>query len=251
VIIAGLTGGIGHGKTTFATLLAEQSRASVHFETWELVAEVAAILRDENPHHPDANDIPAINNWLFPLVDAVNLCTHVSISFADLKISDDRLANHPEYYSKLFEYLKAAREHPDRASAELTEETKHFFRPLLQWLGGYLVIVAGSGIWYDELVRRIAHQRSTGCDLVTVGGVRYPADAERLRNAGGVVLEIVRPDLPSTDVRDLTERDRNLICADSIITNNQDLDQLAAVAAVVYQDLSTRQLQPSYSASKA
>lgn len=246
MVLAGLTGGIGHGKTTFSRLLAQHAASSAHFETWELVAEVAAALRLENNTHPSPDDMEAVNVWLYPLAELVSLHMHAEIAYEQLKLTQESLKEHPEYYDKLFEYLRAVEATPSLADSEITDETKAAFRPLLQWLGGYLVAKVGSGVWYDEIVRRIAHLRSTGTELVTVGGVRYPGDAERLRNAGGMILEIKRPDLPEQDAKDITERERTLITADSLVINDGSLEDLAHCAAIVYGDLQLRQLQPEY-----
>ena len=173
---------------------------------------------------------------------------HASITFADLKLTPERLKQHPERFDKLLEYLRLMQNQPELANLDITDETKDIYRSLLQWLGGYMVIKAGSGVWYNELLRRIAHLQSSGYDLVTVGGVRYPADAERLRNAGGVIICINRPGLPERDSRDITERDRSLIEPDSIVINDGSLEELARCSEIVYHDLLLHQLQPQYSA---
>lgn len=246
MIIAGLTGGIGHGKTTFATLLAAKARSAHHFESWELIAEVATALRSEGNPHPSSNDTAAVNEWLFSLPDIVSLHTHQAVKGIRLRITPERLAAHPEHYTKLFEYLRHMHAQPALQTIDITVDNKEQFRSLLQWLGGYLVATIGSGIWYDEIVRRIALLRASGCELVTVGGVRYPADAERLRNAGGVIIEIERPDQPHLDAQDLTERERKAIKPDSVVMNNASIALLSRTAETVYADMSRRQLQIAY-----
>lgn len=249
MIIAGLTGGIGHGKTTFANCLAAQAKTTRHFESWEIIAEVATGLREASPRHPAPDDVEAINEWLLPLVDSVSTCTHTVTSFEDLKLTPERVAAHPENYQKLFEYLRTIKNDPVLAGTEINADTKEQFRGLLQWLGGYLVAVIGNGVWYDEIVRRITYLQNQGYELVTVGGVRYPGDAERLRNAGGSILEINRPSLPMKDAADITERQRALIKPDTIITNDGTLEQLAELAAVVYRDLRIHDLKAAYQAT--
>lgn len=249
MIIAGLTGGIGHGKTTFAQLLAQSCTASVHFETWEIVAEVATALHYEHTGHPNPDDLDAINECLLPLPDVVKLHTHTDISFENIRLTPERLAAHPEHFEKLFEHLRNVQANPDLIHEEITEANKEKFRPLLQWLGGYLVAIGGNGIWYDELIRRITHIKNNGYELVTVGGVRYPGDAERIRNAGGSILSIQRPQMPEQDTQDLTERQRALIKPDSVVLNDGSLEDLTACARLVQRDLSLRQLKPEYSAS--
>lgn len=247
MIIAGLTGGIGHGKTTFADLLAGQSGHARHVESSELIAEIATSLRSEQLNHPAPDDISAINTWLAPLAEIVRLQVHASIDPADLTLTTKRLAEHPEYFDKLFEYLRQVQTQPSLASVEITNETKEAFRPLLQWLGGYLVIMVGPGVWYDEIIRRIGHLRQV--DLVTIGGVRYPGDAERIRNAGGYIVAIERPGQATQDATDLTERQRSLITPDATVINDASLAALATCAQQVHTDLGLRQLQKRYLAS--
>lgn len=249
MIIAGLTGGIGHGKTTFSSLLAEQARNSVHFESWELVAEVANALRNESLVHPSSDNMEAINEWLNPLPDIISWTLHIDCNYNDIRLRAIDVADHPEYYAKLFEYLILMSEQPELLTVEITTESKEIFRPLLQWLGGYMFTKLG-GVWYGEIARRIGHLRSNGLDVVTVGGVRFPDDAERLRNAGGVILDIQRPTLPELDSLEITERDRTMIEPDVVIRNDGSLEQLSSCAEKVYEDLCMRTLQPQYTSVK-
>lgn len=250
MIIAGLTGGIGHGKTTLATLLANHSTNTLHFESWELVAEVATALRNDTSVHPPAKNIDEINTWLYILPDIVAQTLHANCTFEDVKLTPERIASKPENYTKLFEYLDLMAERPELATVEITAENKETLRPLLQWLGGYLVARLG-GVWYDEIIRRIQHLRGSSFTLVTVGGVRFPSDAESLRNAGGIILEIQRPLFAMQDKNDLTERDRMKIEPDSVVLNDGSLEDLTVCAKRVYQDLQLRQLKPAYTTVKA
>lgn len=249
MIIAGLTGSIHHGKTTFAGLLADQAHSALHFESWELIAEVAGALHREAGSHPDPADLDAVNDWLLPLPEIVDTYMHTPVKYADIRLTPARLQKHPEHYQKLLEYLADVQADAALIDTDITADTKEQFRPLLQWLGGFLVIVAGPGIWYDEIVRRLNNLRTQGYELVTIGGVRYPGDAERLRNAGGIILQIERPALPETDSTDLTERQRSLIKPDAVIMNDGSLEDLAERAEAVYKDLCFRQLKPEYGAT--
>ena len=130
MIIVGLTGGIGHGKTTFANLLASQAKTSRHYETWELVAEVGAALRNAGGRHPAPNDIPAINRWLSALTDIIASHLHVIVSYESLKITRAKVAKNPDHFVKLFAYLQSVHEDVIRDHDEITAETKELFRPL-------------------------------------------------------------------------------------------------------------------------
>lgn len=246
MIIVGLTGGIGHGKTTLASLLAGHCHSAYHFESWELIAEVASALLSEQTTHPLADDIDGINNWLIPLADIVNFHMHTSVSFRDIRVSPESLAEKPENYAKLLEYLQAVAADPELPHRIIDIDTKDDFRPLLQWLGGYMMTIS-PGLWYGEIVRRISQLRANGYELVTVGGVRYPDDAERIRNTGGMILRLQRPLEPTLDTNDLTERERSFIKADATISNNGSLAELSSLAGHIYEDLKLRQLQSEYS----
>ena len=249
MVIVGLTGGIQHGKTTFAGLLAKNARVHQHWESWEVVAEVANALRHENPIHPAPDNIAGINAWLAPLPDIIATCVHCPADYTQFALTPERLQAEPLHFAKLFEYLELMQAQPQLQSGDITDTTRQQFRSLLQWLGGYLVKTVNDGIWYDEIIRRIHLAESTDLELATVGGVRFPGDAERLRNARGFIIEIQRPGMREADKQDLTERERKLITADSCIINDGDLGQLAGCAQKVYDDLQQRTLAKQYTAS--
>lgn len=249
MIIVGLTGGIGHGKTTVAEYLAANTGQHRHWEAADIVTEVANTLRREHPMHPEPDNLAGINSWLTDLADIIATCTHTPADFTQLSLTPDRVKARPENYRKLFEYLRAMQAQPHLQTVEITPDTKRTFRPLLQWLGGYLVKTVNEGIWFDELVRRLRVSATAGLELATVGGVRFPADAERLRNAGGLIIEIKRPAVEDIDTKDITERERSKINVDSRLVNDGTLDQLRRCAAQLYQDIKDRSLKPEYIAS--
>ncbi|HSX36647.1 MAG TPA: hypothetical protein VLG13_00795 [Patescibacteria group bacterium] len=249
MIIIGLTGGIGHGKTTFAAYLAAFADSShEHWESSSIVIEVANALRHESPAHPEPGNIAGINAWLAPLADIIATCTHTQADFTQVALTPQRIKSQPVNFAKLFEYLEQMQASPGLQTVEIVPKNKGEFRSLLQWLGGYLVKTVGSGIWYDEIVRRIHLSAANGLKLATVGGVRFPGDAERLRNAGGFIIEIRRPHLADVDSQDLTERERNLIESDAIVLNDGTLEELRRCARTVFNDLKTRSLAKTYSA---
>lgn len=251
MIIVGITGAIGHGKTTLANFLAKRATSHQHWETWEIVGEVAAGLRNATPLHPASDDIDAINRWLAPLPEILAATVHADVDFATIKLTPERCRRHPENYAKLIEYLDLMRAEPALQAGDITIANKQNFRPILQWLGGYFVVTVDEGVWYDEIVRRIRHAEQAGKQLATVGGVRFPGDAERLRNAGGVIIEIRRPEFGEADRQDLTERERALIIPDSVVINDGSLADLETCSAAVYEDLKIHALKPRYDAAIA
>lgn len=250
MIIVGITGSIGHGKTTLAEFLAGQTARHRHWESSDVVIEVANTLRHESSGHPAAGDIAGINAWLAPLSDIITACVHCPADFSQLALSETRLAAAPDEYRKLFDYLRQMADRPELQAMEISQANKQQFRSLLQWLGGYLVKHVNRGVWYDELVRRLRRAEASGVQLATVGGVRFPGDAERLRNAGGFIIAIERPGQEVPDAHDATERERQLITPDTTVINDGSLQQLRALAADLYRDLELRQLRPRYQASR-
>jgi len=247
--IVGITGGIGHGKTTFGADLAAQATSAKHFESSDVIIEVANAWRATWGSLPPSSEIDDVNAWLQTLPDAITQITHVKTDAESLELTPERLADRPEYYAKLFQYLDELRAEPDLQTGVIDTGDKQAHRALLQWLGGYLAKVIDEGLWFDELIRRI--RQLSGIELVTVGGVRFPADADRIRAAGGIVVEVQRPAVGQTDIQDVTERERQNVKADVLIINDSDLEPLKRAAAHFYDDLIAGGLQPRYTASEA
>jgi len=245
--IVGLTGSIGSGKTTFADFLSGHDKSAAHWESWQLIAEVANALRRSSTTHPAPTDLAAINTWLEPLLAILKRVCHKVASFEAIELTEAGLASAPQNYDKLLEYLAAMQAKPALQKLTITEDNKETFRNILQWLGGYLVKTVGAGIWYDEIIRRI--QASDGLVLATVSGVRFPGDARRIKLAGGSILEIQRPDIAIKDLQDLTERERSLIKPDAIIQNDGSLEQLERCASQVRKDSLNMRLAADYQAS--
>jgi hypothetical protein len=247
MILVGITGTIDSGKTTLADYLSQCVDKSAHYESWELIAEVATVLRLASAKHPAPSNRDAINEWLQPLPALIENITHKHTTFADIELTKERVLEHPENYNKLFEYLELMNAQPELQQSVIDEASKETFRSLLQWLGGYLARVVGGDIWYAELIRRIKQRGDL--DLVTIGGVRFPADANCIRDQGGAIISIQRPDLARRDQFDLTEREQSLITPDCGIINNGSLEQLQVCAAKVITDMQAGSLELTYAAA--
>lgn len=245
MIIVGLTGNIGSGKTTFADFLAEQFEHAGHWESWQLIAEVAEALRLNQ--HPDPGSMEAINRWLEPLPGVIRKACHKQVSFSDLQLGRAVKRDSPEYI-KLFQYLELVRARPELAAGLITESRKEDVRSILQWLGGYLAAKCGGDIWYGEIIRRVQVEPKLG--LATIGGVRFLADAACIKGAGGMIMAIERPGWASRDKSDPTERERSRIQVDSTIYNDGSLDQLRRCAQKVASDIKGQTLLPNYRASE-
>lgn len=246
-----MTGAIGSGKTAFAACLAETVPDHALYETWHVVAEIATAfneaLKAELAYETTTNALELANQVLIWLPDAISENLHHDVVWNQLAIAKHDPLKKPELYDKLFAYLKIVEKDRSLLDTPLTSETKERFRPLLQWLGGYLVAKLSKTIWYDELVRRIQlHDPTTS--LVIIGGVRYPSDAEVVRANGGRVITIERPGVAQSG-GDVTEDERTAIEADITVVNNGTLEQLRAAAENVANDLAAGRPKKRYSAA--
>lgn len=245
--IVGVTGDIGHGKSTFAADLASFAESSQAFESSDIIMEVANQLRAKTSIQ-SPRTLEEVNDWLQPLPSILKTVVHQDVPFELVEVRQVDIKDDPASYAKLFDYLELIKQHPQLAATDLTPENKAQVRPLLQWLGGYLVKKVDNKIWYKEIVSRISYLPPV--ELVTVGGLRYLSDAESIREIGGHILAVYRPDQGTLDANDVTEQQRAQIQPDSTIVNDGSLEDLRYCASVVLTDLKAQRLQGLYSAGE-
>ena len=231
MMLLGITGGIGHGKTTLAESISYIEPTAAHLESGVLISRVTDELNKHitEPYKPD--DVDGINGWLSALPPILQRVVHVDTTLEAIKVTPEEVAEKPVEFEKLHEYLAALHVDPSLARQTIDARNKHLFRPILQWLGGHLVKKVHPGIWFDELVREANINDRNGIELNVIGGVRYPSDAAIIRRAGGTIIEIFRPGLEEKYITDPTERERSLVVPDITVINNgttEDLPQLAA-----------------------
>mgnify|MGYP000216833830 CR=1 FL=1 len=238
MVIVGITGPIGHGKTTLANFLAQQDATSQQAETSQVIAEVADRLNKFFVWEaPSELDLSSVNRWLSHLPGILESVTHTKIDHSKLVLLEQDIKAHKADYEKLWDYIYAARHNPKLLTEHIVAENKTAYRSLLQWIGGYCVTHVNTGIWYNELIRRAHVAETQGCRLFIIGGVRFPSDADIVHQAGGKIIRIVRPGAIEQDKADPTERDRVKIAYDTTITNNGNLDELMHLSMQVYGDL--------------
>lgn len=246
MLLVGLTGSINSGKTTFGEYLAESDGSSKHWESWQLVAQVANRLRLSQDWHPQANNIDRINLWLEQLPSVLADICHIDLPLDRIQFSESQLRANPDQYAKLLEYLELVRRRPELSDVIISEGNKDLFRCILQWLGGYLHKQSGANIWYDEIICQVMAEHDL--TLATIGGVRFPGDAETVKSVGGSIILLKRENHIIKDQADVTERERDLIQADIVVLNNGSLNELRLVATTVYRDLKLKKAQPEYMA---
>lgn len=246
MLIIGMTGPIGHGKSTFAKALERLVPETVHLETSMIIAEVANALHASTNKIPDRDHLESINDWLKPLASILLETAHVHSSFSQLQIESYEVERHPIEYGKLFLHIENLTRNKALLRQQITRENKEAYRPILQWLGGYLVKKVDAGIWCKEILRRAHDAGLSGCKICVIGGLRFPSDATLVRQAGGVVVKVYRPGHLQYDMLDPTERERDNIDADCTIVSNGTVDDMNRCALRVLNDLQTHKLEKSY-----
>lgn len=251
MILIGIHGAIGHGKTTLADMFTELEPRSIHLESSQVIAEVLNKANRNFPRHNNENTVELINIWFKTLPAILQEVVHVDTSYERLKILEDEVTREPLKYQKLLEYTEDILQNPGLLEQTITVENKFQYRAGLQGLGGFLVTRVGPTIWYDELLNRAKQASESGTELAVIGGLRYPADGEVVRKGGGMVIEIYRPDTPSLDINDPTEQYRSQIITDSRVVNSGTLDDLRQTSSLILDDIRSNNLAELYKAKPA
>lgn len=250
MILLGMTGPIGHGKSTFAKAAALYEPSYIHLESSMIIAEVANELHKSMRALPKRDNVNNINDWLKSLPDILKKTVHANCTYGQIKLDINKINQHPIEYVKLFLHIQNLTSKPDLAKHKITKENKEVYRPLLQWLGGYLVRRVDDSIWYKEIVRRVKKAEQDGYKLCIIGGLRFPQDATCLRIAGGIIIKVYRPDHLQYDMLDPTERERDNIKPDSTIISNGTIDDMSRCTKQVLNDLAGYHLQKNYYTKK-
>ena len=86
--------------------------------------------------------------------------------------------------------------------------------------------------------------------MCIVGGLRFPNDAQLLKQAGAIIIKVYRPAHLQYDVLDPTERERYNITVDCTVVSNGTVDDIKRCAQKVLGDISANHLQPLYYAAE-
>jgi hypothetical protein len=245
--IFGITGPIGHGKTTFAKALMQLSQPSELIETSAIIADVANEWFATFPAGLliDPLDYQVMDRWIDDLARVVSHQIR-PVRPTQLYFNHDQVLAESQYYYKLFMHLNLIRQGVIAIDDPISAATKERHRTILQWLGGYLVHRVDQGIWFDEIERRLKAAQAQGVRMCVVGGVRYPYDAEVIRRNGGLIIYLNRAGLPERELADITEEHRREIKPDTIVISEDGPDSLKELAKIMYNDLLLHDLLGEY-----
>lgn len=247
--LIGFAGAPGHGKSTAARHLRVGIPSSQDIEVSSVISEVVNQLNANYPLSgikPD--DFSAISSWVGSLEPVLSKNFAIDVPSEIFDITANKVDSNPSKFQKLKIYLDRLNDNPELSNAQIDEENKEIYRPILQWLGGYLVENLADTLWFDEIIRRSEFAREDGCKLFTVCGVRYPKDQETIHHVGGKVLVVQRGNVNQGHDQDPTEAQRSEIIQDAIIYNNGSADDLRRVMGQVQEDIFSDRLQKVYRA---
>ena len=249
--LLGITGAIGSGKSTFATLLGQIVQNHAHYETGGPIIEIAnrfnQLLEAELNFETADDNIELVNQALIWMPDVIAEHLHCNVTWAQLAIIKKDMRAHPELYEKLLAYLQWVRAQPTVLEKTITAQNKADYRDILQWFGGYFKAKIGPNVWCDEVFRRIELHESFR-DLVLVSGVRFLSDALYVRERGGRIVQLRRADT-SADSADVTEAEREQITPDITVINNGTLAQLQLLSETIWNDIAAGKVQKIYRAA--
>ncbi len=244
MILIGITGPIGHGKSTLAHFLAELEPNAKIFESSEVISEIATELNTfVKGSNPNRENIETLNSWLSHLPDILSSKLGGSYSPNLFVITEAQIATTPRDYEKLFEYINLIQKNPDLAQTTITQSNKATYRAILQWIGGYCVTHIKRTIWNEELIRRA---KGSGSNLAILGGVRFAEEAQNIKDQGGLVIGIERPKAQNQDSDDPTERERSKIIVDAMVRNDHDLGALKLKSKKLFNDIKATNIASEY-----
>lgn len=246
MILIGTTGPIGHGKTTFAQALLKLEPSTVQLETNIPIIDVANGLQAALTKAIDPYDVDQLNEWLQALPGILSETLDIECDFSQIELDPIAVTQHPVEYQKLILHAENIQRDFSMAQKQITDTNKENYRPLLQWLGGYLTARINPGIWVNEIIRRTRIAAADGAKICVVGGLRYPTDAAILRGAGATILKIYRPGHLQNDMLDPTERERDNIQVDCTIMSNGTVEDVETFAVKFLEDLRSNNLQTLY-----
>lgn len=248
MILLGLTGAIGHGKSTFAETLHVHTPGMLHLETNMPIVDIANALQARLITEKVAATPEFAHAWLQALPAIIEDLLHRDATAEDIVPEVTAIVNRPTEFATLLEYLQAAVANPAMVGTNINASNKETYRPLLQWIGGYLIERIDPYIWIAEVIERARDYQASGGSLAVIGGIRSATEAQVLQQGQGKVILIRRPGQTERDLSDPTERKRAGIVPDATVINNGTVTDLLDVANRMLTDLNNNTLQTTYEA---
>lgn len=222
--IFGFTGEIGSGKTTAARLMHDfSSGETLHLEFSDSVINASnAVLQRLRLDSNLANNADFLQDTL---LDTFRDVFHMPLDV-------DRLSDFD--YGTLSDFIEMNQELVAN-NEMISQENKEQFRPLLQWLGYEFTKKYHSDFWSLPLEAAI-HQELPYRDLITVGGVRYDANALMLKKMKGTIVRVAgRRSLDALESHGhASEKGIREELVDHTIDNSGSLAQLALRMCQLY-----------------
>src|SRR5690606_2269956 len=122
---------------------------------------------------PNPDDTDSLNDWIKLLPPILKEQVGCECGYDQIKLDPEHMTSNPTEYEKLLAYTRSLKDRPELLKQKITEENKNDYRPILQWIGGYLPKKSDPGLWYKELVARAGQAAKDGKRLCVIGGVRY------------------------------------------------------------------------------
>lgn len=242
----GINGAIKHGKTTLAEAFEQAEPNSLHLESSSLIGEVLAGLNESLAKKEATSNLDFINAGLTELSPVLKRVVRIDFDAENLCITDEDLMTDDGSLENLLNYANNVRRYPSLLDGHITPENKSLIRPGLQGLGHLLVCRVSDDVWYTELLRRATSPEYADKQLIVFGGLRYPADADVIKKAGGMIIEVIRPNTPEADTSDPTERQRSFIENDVLVYNDASLEQLNSLAKMLLRDIIDKSFTQKY-----
>ncbi len=241
MIFIGMMGGSGQGKTTVARMLREMVGAGPEcdLETSYVITVVLNSWIQTWPDPIDATaDIIDIANELIPaLIPILNQLTHRELTFDSLKVERNEASL--DLNKKLLDYLLARRTVGEKVQelfpAPITPDNKQLHRSLFQWMGSIGVLRIDATFWSELTGKQVEQLKNTNVPLVTLGGIRFPADLAMVHALDGIVVKVTRPNMSVGT--DPTEATMTQLVSDVDVLNNGSLEQLRTAVEQLWQDL--------------
>jgi hypothetical protein len=251
MIIVGISGPIGSGKTSFAELLVVADPAiSTHLETSTIVMELCNQFNKALAAQPFPLDAIRSTNQLLPtLLPTLSTYSGKQLTLQDVLIHQHDISVHAVWYNKLFEYYDTVYAHPELPHHTILPANKTDYRAIMQWVGGYFLYRLNDPVMWYRVLQNTLRQLPSAISFAALTAPRQPAEADFIRKElAGLIIMMQRPTV-ELDSNEGTEQAVSSIKPDITVINNGNLSDLRILANSLRADIIRGNYQSVYSAS--